>query len=193
MMRTLLPHNPDVAGLLALILLTDARRDARLDDHAKVVLLADQDRGRWNRSAITEGVALVREALRHRPPGRFALMAAIAAVHDEAPSFDDTDWPEVLGLYDLLIQLWPSPVVALNRAVAVGFAHGPAAGLTALDALASEPQLAGYGYLAAARADFLRRLGRTDQARLAYEEALLLTENTVERDFLADRLTELDP
>ncbi len=193
MMRTLLPDNPDVAGLLALILLTDARRDARLDDHAKVVLLADQDRGRWNRSAITEGVALVREALRHRPPGRFALMAAIAAVHDEAPSFDDTDWPEVLGLYDLLIQLWPSPVVALNRAVAVGFAHGPAAGLTALDALASEPQLAGYGYLAAARADFLRRLGRTDQARLAYEEALLLTENTGERDFLADRLTELDP
>jgi RNA polymerase sigma-70 factor (ECF subfamily) len=115
-------------------------------------------------------------------------MAAIAAVHDEAPSWDDTDWRELVGLYDLLVDLWPSPVVALNRAVAVGFALGPPAGLAALDALAAEPQLAGYGYLAAARADFLRRLGRVAEARVAYEEALLLTENDVERQFLADRL-----
>jgi RNA polymerase sigma-70 factor (ECF subfamily) len=118
-------------------------------------------------------------------------MAAIAAVHDEAPRFDDTDWPEVVGLYDLLVQLWPSPVVALDRAVAVGFARGPAAGLDALTPLANEPQLAGYGYLAAARAEFLRRLGRLDQARTAYEEALLLTENTVERDHLASQLDQL--
>ena len=120
---------------------------------------------RWDRGAIAEGAALVREALRGRPPGRFALQAAIAAVHAEAPSWDDTDWREIVALYDVLVQLWPSPVVALNRAVAVGFAGGADAGLAALDALAGEPQLAGYGYLPAARADFLRRLGRVDEAR----------------------------
>jgi RNA polymerase sigma-70 factor (ECF subfamily) len=119
-------------------------------------------------------------------------MAAISAVHDEAPNYEETDWPEVVGLYDLLVQIWPSPVVALNRAVAVGLAEGPAAGLAALDALGSEPQLAAYGYLPAARADFLARLGDTTQARLAYQEALLLTENSVEREFLAARLARLD-
>ncbi|HEY3713129.1 MAG TPA: sigma-70 family RNA polymerase sigma factor [Jatrophihabitantaceae bacterium] len=188
MLRLLLPSDPGVAGLLAMILLTDARRDTRVASDGRLLLLADQDRSSWDRPAIAEGAALVREALRHRPPGRYALMAAIAAVHDEAPSWDDTDWRELVGLYDLLVDLWPSPVVALNRAVAVGFAFGPAAGLAALDALAAEPQLAGYGYLAAARADFLRRLGRVAEARVAYEEALLLTENDVERQFLADRL-----
>jgi RNA polymerase sigma-70 factor (ECF subfamily) len=193
MLRTLLPGDADVAGLLALILLTDARRDARTDDDGRLLLLAEQDRARWDHAAITEGVALVREALRRRPPGRFALMAAIAAVHDQAPRYTDTDWNEIVALYDLLVQLWPSPVVALNRAAAFGLAHGPSAGLAALDALAEEPQLAGYAYLPAARADFLTRLGRTDQARLAYAEALLLTENTVERDFLTDRLAQLDP
>jgi RNA polymerase sigma-70 factor (ECF subfamily) len=158
-----------------------------------LLLLADQDRSRWDQGAIAEGIALVREALRRRPPGRFALMAAIAAVHAEAPNWGDTDWRELVGLYDLLIDIWPSPVVALNRAVAVGFASGPCDGLAALDALAAEPQLAGYGYLAAARADFLRQLGRLDEARTAYEEALLLTENEVERRFLADRLAALPP
>ncbi|MEU2630984.1 hypothetical protein [Kitasatospora sp. NPDC007106] len=157
-----------------------------------MLLLAEQDRRCWDRAQIDEGLALVREALRPRPPGRFALMAAVAAVHAEAPSWQETDWREVVALYDLLVQIWPSPVVALNRAVAVGFAAGPAAGLAALDALAAEPQLAGYGYLAAARADFLRRLGRTAEARLAYQEALVLTANTVERDFLAGRLRALD-
>jgi RNA polymerase sigma factor (sigma-70 family) len=191
MMRTLLPTNADIAGLLALILLTDARRDARLDEHGQLVLLADQTRARWNHDAITEGVALVHEALRRRPPGRFALMAAIAAVHDEAESWDTTDWHEIVGLYDLLLALWPSPVVALNRGVALGFAHGPTAGLAALDPLTTEPQLAGYGYLAAARAEFLARLGRTHDARTAYEEALLLTENTIERDYLTHRLDQL--
>jgi RNA polymerase sigma factor (sigma-70 family) len=191
MLRTLLPANADITGLLALILLTDARRGARLDEHGQLVLLAEQNRARWDHDAITEGVALVREALRRRPPGRFALMAAIAAVHDEAESWDTTDWREIVGLYDLLVALWPSPVVALNRAVAVGFAHGPAAGLEALDPLTTEPQLAGYGYLAAARAEFLARLGRTHDARAAYEEALLLTENTIERDYLTHRLDQL--
>jgi RNA polymerase sigma factor (sigma-70 family) len=191
MLRALLPADPGVAGLLALILLTDARRATRVADDGRLLLLAEQDRTRWDRDAISEGVALVREALRHRPPGRFALMAAIAAVHAEAPTWQDTDWGEVVALYDLLVQLWPSPVVALNRAVAVGFADGPGAGLAALDALSAEPQLAGYGYLAAARGDFLRRLGRVAEARESYEEALLLTENIVERDFLAGRLDEL--
>jgi len=191
MLRALLPADPNVAGLLALILLTDARRGARVDAAGQLVLLAEQDRDRWDRTAVREGVALVREALARRPPGRFALMAAIAAVHDQAPSWEHTDWAEIVALYDLLGQLWPAPVVALNRAVAVGFAAGPVAGLAALDALAGEPQLAGYSYLPAARADFLRRLGRLDEARIGYEEALLLTENTVEQKFLTGRLTHL--
>jgi RNA polymerase sigma-70 factor (ECF subfamily) len=191
MLRALLPDDADVAGLLGLILLTDARSATRVGADGRLLLLDEQDRAQWDRQAISEGIALVREALRRRPPGRFALMAAIAAVHAEAPTWQDTDWCEVVALYDLLVQIWPSPVVALNRAVAVGLASGPAAGLRALDALAAEPQLAGYGYLASARADFLRRLGRTEQARQAYEEALLLTENAVERDFLTARLKSL--
>ncbi len=192
MLHTLLPDDPDVTGLLALILLTDARRPARVDGGGHMVLLADQDRSDWDHSVIGEGVALVRDALRRRPPGRFALMAAIAAVHAEAPSWNATDWQEIVGLYDLLLAIWPSPVVALNRAVAIGFADGPEAGLAALDALATEPVLAAYSYLASSRADFLRRLGRVAEARLAYQEALLLSENTVERDFLEGCLLQLD-
>jgi RNA polymerase sigma-70 factor (ECF subfamily) len=192
MLHTLLPDDPDVTGLLALILLTDARRPARVDGRGHMVLLADQDRSDWDHSVIGEGVTLVRDALRRRPPGRFALMAAIAAVHAEAPSWNATDWQEIVGLYDLLLAIWPSPVVALNRAVAIGFADGPEAGLAALDALATEPVLAAYSYLASSRADFLRRLGRVAEARLAYQEALLLSENTVERDFLEGCLLQLD-
>jgi RNA polymerase sigma-70 factor (ECF subfamily) len=188
MLRRLLPQDPSVAGLLALQLLTDARRETRTTSEGRLLLLEEQDRSRWDRASIAEGVALVREALRSRPPSRYALQAAIAAVHAESRRWEDTDWREVVALYDVLVQLWPSPVVALNRAVAVGFAAGPAAGLTALDALSCEPQLATYGYLPAARADMLRRLGRVDEARQAYAEALLLTENTVERAFLEGRL-----
>lgn len=191
MLRDLLPTDADVAGLLGLILLTDTRRETRVASDGRLLLLAEQDRTQWDRQAISEGVALVREALRRRPPGRFALMAAIAAVHAEAPTWQDTDWREVVALYDLLVQIWPSPVVALNRAVALGFSDGPAAGLAELDALAAEPQLAGYGYLAAARADFLRRLGRSAEAQVSYEEALHLTENKAERDFLARRLQQV--
>ncbi len=192
MLRVLLPGDADMAGLLALILLTDARSVTRVGAGGRLLLLDEQDRAQWDRRAISEGIALVREALRRRPPGRFALMAAIAAVHAEAPTWLDTDWREVVALYDLLVQIWPSPVVALNRAVAVGLANGPDAGLTALDALVAEPLLAGYGYLASARADFLRRLGRAEEARQAYEEALLLTENAIERDFLTARLNGLE-
>jgi RNA polymerase sigma factor (sigma-70 family) len=191
MLRRLLPGDPSVAGLLALLLLTDARRETRTGDDGRMLLLEEQDRSRWDSRAIAEGAALVREALRGRPPGRYALQAAIAAVHAESPTWDDTDWQEIAALYGVLVQLWPSPVVALNRAVAIGFACGAGAGLAALDALAGEPLLAGYGYLPAARADFLRRLGRVPEAREAYTEALFLTENAVERDFLAARLRAL--
>src|SRR5215218_3161065 len=193
MLRRLLPRDPAVAGLLALLLLTDARRETRTGPDGRLLLLEEQDRSRWDGRAIAEGAALVRESLRGRPPSRYALQAAIAAVHAESPTWDDTDWREILALYDVLTEVWPSPVVALNRAVAVGFARGADAGLAALDALGGEPQLAGYNYLPAARADFLRRLGRVGEAREAYEEALLLTENTVEREFLAGRLRALQP
>ncbi|RZU32172.1 RNA polymerase sigma factor [Blastococcus saxobsidens] len=191
MLRQLLPEDPGVTGLLALLLLTDARRDTRTGSDGRLLLLDEQDRSRWDHRAIVEGAALVREALRHRPPSRYALQAAIAAVHAESPTWTDTDWHEILALYGVLGSVWPSPVVALNRAVAVGFAEGAQAGLAALDALADERQLAGYGYFAAARADFLRRLGRVAEARSAYEEALELTGNTVERTFLAARLNGL--
>ncbi|MEV0090871.1 sigma-70 family RNA polymerase sigma factor [Streptomyces sp. NPDC050738] len=191
MLRRLLPENPEVAGLLALILLTDARRAARTDSAGRIVLLADQDRTLWDHEAVKEGASLVCLALRTRPPGRYPLMAAIAAVHSEAASEKETDWGELVALYDLLMRTWPSPVVALNRAVAVGLADGPAAGLRALDLLATEPRLASYGYLAAARADFLRRLGCRERARSAYEEALHLTRNGAERAFLMDRLKQL--
>jgi predicted RNA polymerase sigma factor len=134
----------------------------------------------------------VHQALGRRPPGRFALMAAIAAVHARAPSWEATDWKEIVGLYDLLVAIWPSPVVALNRAVALGLADGPTAGLVALDALGHEPLLATYSYFASSRADFLRQVGRSSEARLAYEEALLLSENAVERAFLLDRLGQME-
>jgi RNA polymerase sigma factor (sigma-70 family) len=190
-LHQLLPADPGVAGLLALILLTDARRHTRTGPDGRLQLLADQDRERWDRAEIGEGIALVKAALGHRPPSRWALMAAIAAVHAEAPRYRDTDWLEIARLYDVLLEIWPSPVVALNRAIALGEAHGPQAGLDALDELADEPQLAGYHYLAAARGEFLRRLDRTDDARLALTEALMLAENQVERDFLERRLNQL--
>lgn len=190
-LRVLLPADPDVAGLLALVLLTDARRDARVDKHDEQVLLEDQDRSKWDRRAIAEGVGLLREALVSRPPGRFALMAAIAAVHDESGSWSDTDWQEILVLYDLLMERWPSPVVQLNRAIALGFAVGYAEGLAELDALGAKPQLARYPYLAAARADFLARLGHPEEARVAFQEALILTGNEAERRALRARLGQL--
>jgi RNA polymerase sigma-70 factor (ECF subfamily) len=193
MLRRLLPGDPAVAGLLALLLLTDARRETRTAPDGRLLLLEEQDRDRWDRAAIAEGVALVREALTARPPSRYALQAAIATVHASSSRWQNTDWAEVVGLYDVLVQIWRSPVVALNRAVAVGFASGPAAGLAALDALATEPQLAGYRYLPAARAEQLRRLGRHREARQAYTEALFLTENSVERTFLEGRLHATEP
>jgi RNA polymerase sigma-70 factor (ECF subfamily) len=182
---------PEVTGLLALELLTDARRATRVDAEGRLLLLEEQDRDRWDRPQVEEGLALVREALTSGPPGRYGVQAAIAAVHADARTWEETDWREVVALYGVLEQHWPSPVVRLNRAVAVGYADGPLAGLEALEPLLSDPALAGYGYLPAARADLLRRLGRAEEARTAYEEALLLTENAVERRFLAERLAAL--
>jgi len=192
MLRTLLPEEAGVAGLLALILLTDARQRTRTSGDGALLLLSEQDRGQWDRAAIDEGVALVREALSQRPAGRFALMAAIAALHAQAPSWEATDWQEIVGLYNLLVVVWPSPVVALNRAAAISFADGPQRGLDALDDIALDPVLTGYNYLASARADFLRRLGRHDEAVAAYREALMLCDNDVERAFLQSRIDELD-
>jgi RNA polymerase sigma-70 factor (ECF subfamily) len=187
LLHELLPADHDVTALLALLLLTDARRAARVSASGDLVLLADQDRASWDGAAVAEGLGLLSGALRSAAPSRFAVQAAIAAVHAEAPTWERTDWTEVVGLYDVLVRLWPSPVVALNRAVALGERDGPEAGLGALGALLDEPALASYGYLAAARAALLHRLGRDDEAVDAYDEAIALTGNDVERAFLARR------
>jgi len=191
MLQTLMPDEREVRGLLALLLLTDARRATRADAGGRLLLLEEQDRSRWDRRAIDEGTALVTGALRGGRPGRFALQAAIAALHAEAPSYGDTDWPQILRLYDGLSQVWISPVVALNRAVALAMAEGPVAGLAAIGNLEREGDLTGYRYLPAAKADLLRRLGRRAEAAQAYREALELTSNETERDFLAGRLAEV--
>jgi RNA polymerase sigma factor (sigma-70 family) len=191
MLHLLMPRDTEVGALLALLLLVDARRETRVTAGGRLLLLSEQDRSRWDAGQIAEGAALVTEALRTGRPSRYAVEAAIAAVHAQAPAWRDTDWAEIVGLYDVLFELWPSPVVALNRAVAVGRRDGPGAGLEALTPLLAEPALATYGYLSAARADFLRLLGRWAEAADAYQEALTLTDNDVERAFLTDRLSEV--
>ncbi|MEV0131555.1 DUF6596 domain-containing protein [Dactylosporangium sp. NPDC050688] len=191
MLRLLLPRDAEVAALLALMLLIDARRDTRSAPDGRPLLLSEQDRSRWDTRQIREGADLLAFALRRGGPTRYAVEAAIAAVHAESPSWEATDWPQIVALYNVLLDLWPSPVVALNRAVAVGLRDGPAAGLAALEPLLDEPALAAYAYLSAARADFLRRLGRRSEAAAAYQEALALTGNDAERAFLAGRLAEV--
>jgi RNA polymerase sigma-70 factor (ECF subfamily) len=188
MVRLLLPDSGDATALLALLVLTESRSAARVDGAGRLVLMENQDRGRWDRSLIAEGLALVYEAL-ERPAGRFGLMAAIAAVHAEAPRWEDTDWAEILGLYDLLLARWPSPVVALNRVVALSYVDGPEAGLAVLQQVADDPALSTYPYLASTRAELLRRTGREAEARAAYEEALAFTSNAVEAEFLSRRMT----
>jgi len=189
----LMPDEREVRGLLALILLTDARRMTRVDDGGHLVLLEDQDRSRWDHASIERGRVTVLEALHGGRPGRFVIQAAIAALHAEAPTFADTDWAQIVDLYELLLDSWPSPVVALNRVVAVGFRSGAEAGLQALERLESEDAaaLSTYHYLPATRADFLRRLGRDQAAAVAYRRALALAQNDVERAFLEGRLATL--
>ncbi|MBU2664150.1 sigma-70 family RNA polymerase sigma factor [Actinoplanes bogorensis] len=191
MLHLLMPADAEIMALLSLLLLNAARQETRLAADGRLLLLSEQDRSRWDRPLIAEGQALLTESLRRRPPTRYALQAAIAALHAEAPSWEETDWAEIVSVYDVLLRQWPSPVVSLNRAVAVGLRDGPEAGLDALAPLLAEPGLATYGYLSAARADFLRRLGRWPEARTAYEEALALTDNAVERAFLLQRLAEV--
>jgi len=184
---TLLPTEPEALGLLALMLLTDARRPAREGPNGVLVLLEDQDRGRWDRTEISEGGALVERALRLGRVGPYQLQAAIAAVHDEAATSDATDWPQILGLYEVLGRVAPSPVVALNRAVAVAHLAGPASGLAAMDALANDPAMAEYRFFHSGRAELLRRLGRTAEALDAYDRALALGPNRAEAAFLTGR------
>jgi predicted RNA polymerase sigma factor len=183
----LLPEEPEAHGLLALLLLQASRLPARSDGRGAAVLLEEQDRSRWDRARIEAGLAHLARA---GQDGLYALQAGIAACHARAASFEATDWPEMVRLYDALLARAPSPVVALNRALAVSRADGPAAGLALVDALAGEPRLAGYAWLAAARADLLRRLGRPSEAAAAYREALAATANRAERAVLLRRVAE---
>jgi RNA polymerase sigma-70 factor (ECF subfamily) len=187
----LLPDEPEAAGLLALMLLHDARRDARTGSGGELVLLDEQDRTRWDPGRIAEGSALVERSLRAGRPGPYQLQAAIAALHDEAATPEATDWPQIASLYLALARRDPSPVVELNLAVAVAMAEGPATGLAMMDGLAASGSLDGYPYLHAARADMLRRLDRRSEAAEAYQRALDLTGNAAERSFLERRLVEM--
>ena len=191
MLTALLPGDAEVQGLLALLLVHQARRDTRTDDAGRLLTLEVQDRSAWDRAAIEEAHELVETALRAGPPGRFTLQAAIAGLHAQAPSWEETDWPQIVTLYGALLERWPSPVVALNRAIAVSMADGPAVALPEIEALAGDERLARYHYLPAARADMLRRLGRTEEAIAAYREALALADNRAEQGFLRARLSEL--
>ena len=186
----LLPE-PEAIGLLALMLLQESRRAARSSPAGDLVLLADQDRSLWNRDQITQGTALVERALASRRVGPYALQAAIAAVHAEAANADATDWGQIVGLYDVLLRADPSPVVELNRAVAVAMRDGPAAGLELIDAILARGELEDYRLTHAAQADLCRRLGKHAQARAAYERAVALTRQGPERRFLERRLAEL--
>lgn len=190
LLNDLLPES-EVAGLLALMLLHESRRAARTSSSGDLVLLEDQDRARWNREQITEGTTLVKRALSSGRFGPYTLQAAIAAVHAEAPDAAATDWAEIIGLYDALLQVNPSPVVELNRAVAVAMYDTPAAGLALIDAILARGDLTNYHLAHAARADLCRRLGRTAEAHAAYERALSLTQQEPERRFLERRLREL--
>ena len=187
----LLPE-PEVAGLLALMLLHDARRAARTSPGGEVVLLEAQDRGLWDREQIAAGAALVEQALSSRRFGPYTLQAAIAAVHCEAPTAEATDWPQIVGLYDVLLRVEPSPVVELNRAVAVAMRDGPGTGLRLIDNILDRGDLQEYYLAHAARADLLRRLGRTDEARQAYKRALALVIQEPGRRFLEQRLSRLE-
>ena len=180
LLAELMPDEPEVMGLLALMLLVESRRGARTTPHGDLVLLADQDRDRWDRDLIAEGQAIVRRCLRRNQPGPYQLQAAINAVHNDAPTAAATDWLQILALYDQLMALSPSPVVALNRAVAVAEVEGPDAALRLVDAL----DLGGYHLFHAIRADLLRRLGRASEAAQAYEAAIACTDNAAERAFL---------
>lgn len=187
----LMPDEPENLGLLALMLLHDSRRDARIDTEGRLVILEEQDRSRWDQVRIEEGLELVQKALSMRRPGVYQLQAAIAAVHAEAASPEDTDWPQIAALYQEIIRMSPSPVVALNHAVAVAMSQGLEPGLKQIDKVGTSGELEQYHLYHAARADILRRLGRKAEAKRAYKEALRLATNKVEQEYLQRRLTQL--
>jgi len=186
-----LQPEPEVIGLLSLMLLQESRRAARTSPTGELILLENQDRSLWNREQIAEGVALLEKALESQRFGSYTLQAAIAAVHAEAKSVAATDWRQIVALYDRLLRIQPSPVVQLNRAVAIAMCDGPEAGLTQIDALLEHGELANYYLAHSARADMYRRLGRTAEARSAYEKALALTQQEPERQFLQERIRQL--
>jgi len=194
LVRTLMAPQPpaEATALLALLLLQDSRRDARLDEGGDLVVLEEQDRSRWDQGQIAEALPLVEEGLRGGP-SPFALQAAIAAVHCQAARAEDTDWPQIVRLYDILERLQPSPIVSLNRAVAIAMADGPRPGLALIDALAATGELESYHLLHAARADLLRRIGSSEEAAKSYRRALDLVTNDSERRFLERRLREVQP
>jgi RNA polymerase sigma-70 factor (ECF subfamily) len=182
---------PEIIGLLALMLLQESRHAARTSPAGELILLENQDRSLWNREQIAEGVALLEKALKSQRFGAYTLQAAIAAVHAEAESTAATDWRQIVALYDRLLRIQPSPVVQLNRAVAIAMCDGPEAGLTQIDALLEQGELANYYLAHSARADMYRRLGRTAEARSSYEKALALTQQEPERQFLQERIRQL--
>lgn len=192
MLHRLLPEHGEVAGLLALMLLTDARRCARVGAMGELIPLDEQDRTLWDRGAITEGVALVTEALSRGAAGPYQLQAAIAAVHDEAPSAEETDWAEILGLYGLLLRMSANPMVALSHAIALAMVHGPKVGLERLDELAGDPHLSQGHRLDAARAHLLERGGDPAGAVVHYRRAAERTTSSAERDYLLTRAARLD-
>jgi RNA polymerase sigma-70 factor (ECF subfamily) len=186
----LLPE-PEALGLLALMLLHESRRAARATPEGELILLEDQDRSLWNRELIEEGTALVQQALSSGWVGLYSLQAAMAAVHAAAPTVAATDWAQIIGLYDMLAQVAPSPVVEINRAIAVAMRDGPAAGLVLIEAILARGDLANYHLAHAARAELCRRLGRTAEARASYRQALALAQQEPERRFLERRIAEL--
>ena len=188
---TELQPEPEVVGLLALMLLQESRRAARTSPTGELILLENQDRSLWNREQIAEGVALVEKALNSRRFGAYTLQAGIAAVHAKSESAAATDWRQIVALYNLLVRIQPSPVVHLNRAVAIAMRDGPEAGLTQIDAVLEHGELANYYLAHSARADMYRRLGRTSEARASYEKALALTQQEPERQFLQERIRQL--
>jgi RNA polymerase sigma-70 factor (ECF subfamily) len=183
--------NPEIMGLLALMLLQESRRAARTSPTGELILLENQDRSLWNRKQIGEGVALLEKALNSRRFGSYTLQAAIAAVHAEAESTAATDWRQIVALYNQLVRVQPSPVVHLNRAVAIAMCDGPEAGLKHIDAVLEHGELANYYLAHSARAELYRRLGRTAEARASYERALALTQQEPERQFLQERIRQL--
>jgi RNA polymerase sigma factor (sigma-70 family) len=188
MLRELMPDDTEVRGLYALLLVTDARRATRIDQNGRLIRLKDQDRKQWDQAALTEAHDIIVDCLTASPPRRYVLQAAIASLYAEAPTYDRTDWPQIVALYDKLLEVWPSPVVALNRAVPLSMSTGPQAALAEVEKLERDHHLSGYHYLYAIKADLLSRLDRPTDAADAYRQAFALAANAAERAFLAEQL-----